>query len=94
MVKKSAELVAKSREEVPERMWWCHTCNGGVGIWGVDNDQPPPRCPACHKYNFADVKFIPQENLLSVKKCHDSIVSELQDAADACEKFGCEGSDQ
>ena len=49
------------RNEIPERMWWCFTCNGGVGCWGIDNNTPPPRCPECHEFNFAPVKFVPAE---------------------------------
>lgn len=47
-------------DEVPERIWWCFTCNGGVGVWGIDNGKPPPRCPDCKTFNFAPVKFVPK----------------------------------
>ena len=45
--------------ETPERIYWCHECNGGVGLWGLDNDRPPPRCPDCHKDDFDETKFVP-----------------------------------
>lgn len=47
--------------EVPEYMWWCKTCNGGVGCWGLGVNGPPPRCPACHDYNFEHIKFVPDD---------------------------------
>lgn len=49
-------------DEIPERIWWCFTCVGGVGLWGLDNDLPPPRCPSCKTSNFAPVKFVPEED--------------------------------
>jgi rubrerythrin len=45
--------------EVPQRIWWCFACHGGVGVWGLDRDEPPPRCPECHGADFAPVKFVP-----------------------------------
>lgn len=45
--------------EVPQRIWWCFGCHGGVGVWGLDRDEPPPRCPECHGADFAPVKFVP-----------------------------------
>jgi len=45
--------------EVPERIWWCLACNAGVGVWGLDRDLPPPRCPDCKKSEFAPTKFVP-----------------------------------
>ncbi len=47
--------------EVPERIWWCFSCNGGVGFWGIDFDCPPPRCPGCHANDFAQTKFVPTD---------------------------------
>lgn len=47
----------KPNREVPEHIWWCFDCNGGVGCWGVG---PPPRCPDCHGTDIAQVKFVPE----------------------------------
>lgn len=48
------------RREIPEYIWWCYTCSGGVGCWGrADDPTPPPRCPDCKSNDFALVKFVP-----------------------------------
>lgn len=49
-----------SLQEAPERIWWCFGCHAGVGLWGLDDNKPPGRCPSCHAFNFAPMKFAPE----------------------------------
>lgn len=44
--------------KAPERVWWCQTCRGRVGVWGGTAGKPPPRCPDCHGDNFAPAEFV------------------------------------
>jgi hypothetical protein len=58
---------AGTPHEVPEVLWWCLGCNGGVGCWGAC-ETPPPRCPSCHASNFAPTKFVPAEKAVQKPK--------------------------
>lgn len=42
--------------DYPDRLFWCLTCSGIVLDWGGD-ERPPPRCPGCHRDDFADVRW-------------------------------------
>jgi hypothetical protein len=50
---------ARGLEETPERIWWCYDCPGGIGVWGIDSDEPIPRCPDCKGSHISPVKFTP-----------------------------------
>lgn len=45
--------------DVPERIWWCHTCRAGLGHWGGEPGRSPLRCPSCHGADLHDVPFVP-----------------------------------
>jgi hypothetical protein len=54
--------------EIPDRIWWCFGCHGGVGVWGKDRPVPPPRCPECLHDDFAVVEFVPEKPKKTRKK--------------------------
>lgn len=45
--------------DTPDRIFWCHICQSGIGVWGGPGT-PPPRCPACRQGNIEAVAFEPR----------------------------------
>ncbi len=82
--------------EVPDRIWWCFNCNGGVGVWGVIRDTPPPRCPGCHAFDFAEARFVPDPRQTTLV---DEVTAERQktlailvaDSKSPCNCHDCDG---